>query len=67
MTQENTPSPDTDRLTADKERQKAEAVPTSHGLATSDATPGPDESRIQADKARQRQAEHADLKEAPLT
>jgi len=67
MTPESTPGPDTDRLAADKARQKAEAAPTSHGLATPDATPEPEESRIQADKARQQQAEHNDPKEAPST
>ncbi len=67
MTPESTPGPDTDRLAADKARQKAEAAPTSHGLATPDSTPEPDESRIQADKARQQQAEHNDPIEAPLT
>jgi len=66
-TPESTPGPDTDRLAADKERQKTQAAPTSHGLATPDATPEPDELRIQADKARQQQAEHADPKEAPST
>ncbi|MCJ1279134.1 hypothetical protein MMC21_006958 [Puttea exsequens] len=50
-----------------KKRQKAEAAPTFHGLATPDATPSPDESRIQAGKARHQQEDHADSKEAPST
>lgn len=31
MTPESTPGPDADRLAADKERQKTQAAPTSHG------------------------------------
>ena len=66
-TPESTLGPDTNRNTADKERQKAQAAPTSHGLATPETTPEPEDRRIQADKARQQQEENANTKEAPST